>query len=1280
MDINSDRRSLTALTSQPEFPGYANVREGAGEAEPIDDNPAEATLNRRKFLALSAAIGAAALSGCRRPDLQILPYSAIPDEQIGHLAPGRPTFYATCLPRAGGALPVLVESHDGRPTKIEGNPRHPATQGSTDIFAQATVFDLYSPDRVMSDNYPGVMERGTPRRWADFDNFARSLAEKYAKSKGEGFYVLTEQVPSPSLRLMREHIKNAMPKASWHTYEPVDTSEALKGAEIAFGQKLVAKYNFANIDRILALDSDFLGFDPDAVLNSRAFGARRKMPAAITDKGLNPDNSIVLEINEKGQVWLPPATPEGDRDTLDNPVQVDNYLKRRAEAEKKKTGKPAPEAIVFVLLDPKTPQEKSDAILGACRRAGYSKFEISHISPTMNRLYAVESTYTVTGTMADHRLRLPASQIGGLLLAIVRELKTSHATKLRKDAVIPDNLPEPGAQYPEKWVKAVARDLAEHVGKSAVVVGFRQPALIHTLAHLVNGALGAFRSEGDKPAPVELRPAPAELTDKGIRELTRDMADGKVRTLLVIGGNPVFNAPADANFKAELQKVATKIRLGLFFDQTSEECDWHLPLAHSLESWGDSEASDGTLCCVQPLISPLNGNKTPGAETEPPPRGGRTALEVLALLTQYASPADSKVVNSFFAAQKAAYATVRKVFSVRSGIETADKTFDTEFNRYKQLGFLPADKDKDIRKPLPVKVKTDEVAKALAAYKPPSPLSKESLEVTFHPDSTIHDGRFAMNPWLQELPDPITKLVWDNAAIISPKTAEEFALKHGERVKLRVNGTTLDIPVYILPGQADYSVALAYGQYGEMRIDRVPDGGGTDVYPARKLDAMHTATGCKLEKTGRTADLVMTQEHSIIPEGRDIIRDMTFAAYAELLKSSHVAKPQHIDPFEHVVGADHIEILSNDPNHPQEKPTPPKIGLPPSGHFTEQQLQLGFQGGYGNPQQPKAPVREKQERFPLDLARPELLDSQFQWGMVIDLSACTGCTACTIACQTENNIPVVGKQEVKRNRELHWIRIDRYFSSNGEVADADPRIVTQPVACMHCETAPCEQVCPVNAAVHSLEGLNLQVYNRCIGTRYCANACPYKVRRFNWFDFNKRGLNELRTPTPFAEGGASVSTNLLPESLRMQKNPDVTVRMRGVMEKCTYCIQRIERGKQGAKLAAADVANGRRVIEIDGAFKPEGEATLYRKPKDPKAAGYDLDRQGRVIVPDGLIVTACQAACPTQAITFGNVLDPASKVYKAKLRAGEYLLLGELNTKPRTSFLPRVRNVNPEMA
>src|SRR5439155_5410458 len=438
---------------------------------------------------------------------------------------------------------------------------------------------------------------------------------------------------------------------------------------------------------------------------------------------------------------------------------------------------------------------------------------------------------------------------------------------------------------------------------------------------------------------------------------------------------------------------------------------------------------------------------------------------------------------------------------------------------------------------------------------------------------------------------------------------------------------SIDIPVFVLPGHAEWCVTISFVHFGVMRIGCVPEGGGTNVFPLRTSAAMHQAMHCTIDKLGSRVDLVTTQEHGVIPQGRDIIHEFD-------------------------------------------------LGREPKASAEERSAErAGFQAGYGNTQLPPGPVREKQQRFPLDLARPELLDSQFQWGMVIDLSACTGCSACMIACQSENNIPVVGKHEVQRHRELYWIRIDRYFTGPSD----EPRIVSQPVACVHCEQAPCEQVCPVNAAVHSTEGLNLQVYNRCIGTRYCSNACPYKVRRFNWFDYNKRRPDELRVPTPFAAGGTSLRDTGVPETLKMQKNPDVTVRMRGVMEKCTYCVQRIERGKYGAKIAAAEVAQGRRVIEASAAYKPEGDPSAYRKPKDPPAAGYDLDARGRVIVPDGVIVPACASACPTRAITFGNTLDPNSRVFELKQAAGEYLLLGELNTKPRTSYLPRVRNPNPEL-
>ena len=1141
-------RSLEHLAGTPEFrafareefPGFANVFESRGEAEPIDADPVAGDLNRRGFLALSAAaLGLAGLAGCRRPDIKILPYSAVPDAQIGHVVAGKPTFYATCLPRPGGAVPVLVESHDGRPTKIEGHPQHPCSRGHSDAFAQATILDLYSPDRVMSELHPGASEKGVARRWDDFDAFARTEADRLVKDKGKGFAVLAEDLNSPAVHMVRAHMTAAMPEANWYTYEPVDYADVRKGAELAFGVRLVARYNLEKAARVLALDSDFLGLDPDALHHSRGFAAKRRI---------------------------------------------------------------------------ETPTD------------------------SMSRLYVAESAYSVTGTMADHRLRVAAAGVGPLLVAVAKELATAHASRLTTAAAIPAALPAVAAVN-ERWAKAVAKDLAEHAGRGVVIVGYRQPAWVHALGHAVNVALGNVAA-----GVVEFRDPPPEAADKTIADLTKAIAAGAVTTLLVVGGNPAFNAPADLDFKSALQKVTRKVRLGLFFDHTSEACDWHLPLAHPLEGWGDAEAADGTLCCVQPLIAPLNGGRAPD-DLGPPPRGGRTVLEVLTLLTQYAFPGGDPKTNpptaSYAVAKTKAYELVRRSFADRASLAPTDPTFDTAFDRYKQLGFLPADQDKAGRKPKPA-VTADATRVGVAAVAgphPPAP-TRDGLELVFVPSYAVYDGRFAMNPWLQELPDPITKLVWDNAALIGPKTAAEFRVKTGDVVKLTVRGVAIDVPVFVQPGQAEWSVALPFGQYGAMRIGRVPEGGGTDVFPLRRADALHFTGGAKLEPTGRTFDLVTTQEHGVIPEGREIIKEYAAADYLKTL-----AGPKH-DPH----AADHGQ----------------KLGVAAGELPHERDIEKGFQGGYGNPQQPPAPVRQTQERFPLDLARPERLDSQFQWGMVIDLNACTGCSACMVACQSENNVPVVGKAEVKRNRELHWIRIDRYFT--GENHD-EPQVVTQPVACVHCEQAPCEQVCPVNAAVHSPEGLNLQVYNRCIGTRYCANACPYKVRRFNWFDFNKRPLDQLRTPTPLADGGPALATNLTPETLKMQKNPDVTVRMRGVMEKCTYCVQRLERAKSGAKLAAAAAAWG-----------PDGRATTaYPKPADPHAAGYDLDTRGRVVVPDGLVQVACAQACPTGAIVFGNALDPNSRVAKLKAREAEYLLLGELNTKPRTSYLPRVRNPNPEL-
>lgn len=1148
-------RSQTCSTGPAdEFPGYANVFAGEGSAAPLDADPAWATWNRRQFLTYSAAALAAA-AGCRRPELPILPYSAVPDDRLGHVVHGLPTFYATTQPRPFGSLPLLVESHDGRPVKIEGHPRHPASRGSTDAFAQAALFDLYSPDRVMSERYASVLERGSPRRWDDFDRFARRLADRLTAAQGKGFAILSDQTPSPALRRIREHLRQNWPHSRWYSYEAIDYAEVLGGTQLAFGQPLWPRLDLQQADCILLLDADYLGLDPDSLLHARRFARRRQL---------------------------------------------------------------------------REPHDR------------------------LNRLYVVESTYTITGAMADHRLRLPAGRIGTFLLALVSELAAAGAgTSLSLPATLGATASQELPERARRWLAPLARDLLRHRSRAVVAAGYRQPAWVHSVVHAINAFLQA-------DSHWEFLPPPPEMLDPGLTELTEQLQAGRIDTLLIIGGNPVLHAPADLPFVNALRQTATTIRLGLYYDHTSEVCQWHLPLAHFLEAWGDTESSDGTLCCIQPLIEPLNSTAATAADLEPPARGGRSALEVLALLTRLPHPRDGKPIASYHAARSASYELIRSVLAERTGLAPDDPQFTLAFQQYKQLGFLPPEQDKQRRRPVrPLLRPWPEILRALPAPRPHT-TRPDTLEATFHPDYCLYDGRYLWNAWLQELPDPISKLVWDNAALISPQTAGVLGLSTGDIVRLSTDSGQIEIPVFVLPGQADGSIALFLGQCGQMRISHIPGGGGTNVFPLRSTQFRYILPEVKLEKTGRRTVLVTTQEHGVIPQGRDIVReaDVTAARLAAHQKSHN----------------GHTHSL-----HPPS-PAAPTLGLSPDGHLSEADLRRGFQAGYGNVPPPPLPALDKQRRFPLDLARPERLDSPFQWGMVIDLSACTGCSACVVACQAENNIPVVGKYEVQRNREMHWLRIDRYFSSaDGQKADTDPRVIMQPLACVHCEQAPCEQVCPVNAAVHSPEGLNLQVYNRCIGTRYCANACPYKARRFNWFDFNKRPLDELRVPTPLSHDGAALTRQLLPESLRMLKNPDVTVRMRGVMEKCTYCIQRLERAKYGAKIAATEVAQGRRTIPTDPNYQPAGPPSAYRKPLDPLAAGYDLDRWGHVIVPDGLVRTACQAACPTEAIVFGNLLDPNSAVVRAKQRAGEYLLLGELNTKPRTSYLPRLRHLNPEL-
>ncbi len=1261
-------RSLDELADTPEFraraaeefPGFANIYESLGEAELKDG----ASLDRRGFMKLSAAalaLSGVLASGCRRPDLKILPYARKPEE----ITPGLPNFYATSIPRPGGAFPVIVESHEGRPTKVEGHPELAVSQGATDVHAQASVLDLYSPDRLRyveqdidGNLVTGEMDRDqkqvlyTVRKvvdfrnnkrisrvrveasnWEKFDTFIAGLA-KELKAKKEGrLRILSGDIPSPSLRAVRDHLEKEF-GAVWHVYEPLAPQAFTEATTRVFGQPLKALYRFDVADRILSLDADFLGTDPNSVWNQRGFAKRRRVDA--------PDDAA-----------------------------------------------------------------------------------------NMNRLYVVESAWSITGTMADHRLKLPAALIVDYLIALANKLVDKKLAGPLADAVklLPKNV-QPNV--PGYWIDAVADDLIKHQGKALVVAGPTQPVAVQVLTLLINEALGS-------KDVIEYRPSTA-LPGASIEELVKAMDTGKVDMLLILDGNPVVNAPADLNFVESFKKVPHRIYAGLFYNETSAVTSgdeeqpstwrgtWHLPLAHYLECWGDAETADGTYVINQPLIAPLHNS--------------RSALELLIQISNFGGAgnyelAKKKVLDTVFAgpgdnALPKVSGLVFDTFRKRAKI---DNDAIPAFRQFVHKGFLP----NSAPAPMPVKVaadaltKFDTVVKAALALKG-NGIDKDNLEVTFRADYSLLDGRFAYNGWLMEWPDPITKLSWDNAAIISPKTARELGIGlNGDQVKvphqiveLETEGRKIKIPVFVMPGHPDFSIGLTLG-YGPARISHIPSGGGFDVYPLRGIRNAYIGK-VKLTPTRETYELISTQDHGsvvreidkvgVIPEDREIIEEHDAAAVAALAKK----KGGKHDPSH---DATHTHTHDKDKKSEGDHGADEHAG---HHHFGRLEQKKGFQAGYAVAIEARA---QEKRRYELDLARPEVLDSQFQWGMVIDLNACTGCSVCMIACQSENNIPIVGREEVRRNREMYWIRLDRYFTTkltepyssdhahgHGHGDDSkghddkkehaptdweNPRIVTQPVACVHCEQAPCETVCPVNAAVHSPEGLNLQVYNRCIGTRYCANNCPYKVRRFNWFNFNERQLDKLRVPTFVGDVNAqpngksdSLTPKGTPETIRMQKNPDVTVRIRGVMEKCTYCVQRIERGKSGAKIKARSLAT------VEGYVRPENTPTgklVYdkvineapvkeRNSEKVKAAarkaaalalGYDLTVDGKIITPDGLITPACQQACPSQAITFGNVADTTSEVYRLKQLERDYLLLGELNTKPRTSYLPRLRNLNPAM-
>ncbi len=1065
-------RSLDQLADAPEFHQWLEREfpHGAGEfTDPV---------SRRHFVKLMSAsflLGGLGFlgAGCRRPEEKILPFGKMPEGYVH----GVPQFFATAMPAHGGAVPLLVKSHEGRPTKIEGNPDHPDSNGSTDLFAQASILSLYDPDRAQRFSQGG-QTISKPKALDALANFA----QEFNTQRGNRLAFLLEPSGSPSRLRLLFALQQKYPQAKWAIYDPVD----LNANRRLNGSAPYYKLDLARV--ILSLDCDFIGSEADAPRMIRGFAKGRR------------------------------------------------------------TEKPA---------DP------------------------------MNRLYAVEGLMTLTGVNADHRLRLPTSQVPAIAAAIAAKIAPDNGQL----TALAGRLPLPAGVDP-KWVEECANDLKANQGASLVLAGHRQPLAVHALANLLNRALG---NTGKTVFFSEIPQSPTNLDLAG---LARELAGGRVDTLVLLGGNPALTAAADLDWRDAQKKAKNVIRLGDYEDETfsaARETTLFLPQAHYLESWGDARTSDGTVVPIQPLIAPLFD--------------GLTEIEVLAHLGGFEV--------------KKPYEIVRDTFRTFAG----GGDFEEAWKKFLHDGFLPGAAPKGNDAPVGPEI----LASAFAAVGPANP-AKDNLEVVFHRDYKMDDGRWNNHGWLQEFPDPITKITWDNVVLLSRKTAAAHEVKNGDVVEIELGGRQVRGPVWIQPGMADDSLGLALGYGREQAASggtgRIGHGVGLyNAYQLRAASDPNYAVGARLRRTGQTHRVAVTQEFGSM-EGRPIIREANQAQYQKYPK---FAKNFDLDSPEESA---HIR---RDP----QSGRPTGIYEHPYHAYDERRSQSGV---------------KLEGLFHSDV---------HQWGMSIDLSACVGCGACVLACQSENNIPIVGKDQVLRNREMHWLRIDRYYSgaaakSPHELID-DPQAVVQPMLCQHCENAPCESVCPVNATVHDEEGLNVMAYNRCVGTRYCSNNCPYKVRRFNFFDYNKRSLDQLKGPfygsplTTAKDGEWNLARwwrnpdlGTRPDDewdlLKLVKNPDVSVRMRGVMEKCTFCVQRIEQAKIAQKVQAG----------------ASGDVQLKEK---------------NGTVPK----TACQQACPAEAIVFGNLLDPNSRVSQLKKQGRDYDVLGFLDTRPRLTYLARIRNPNPKM-
>ena len=985
-------KSLKDISSDQDYERYLK------QSEHNVDN----SISRRNFLSLIAAsVALAGLEGCKKPVQKIIPYV---EAEIGTI-PGIPKYYASTLPFKNNALGVVIENHDERPVKVEGNDKHPTSLGKSNSFAQASTLDMYDPDRLR-----GLKFNGKKAQWSEYIEYAKSLKI----NDGRGLAILSQESSSPTINSMKKELMKKLPKASWVVYEPINNENLYDGIKKAFGRKLQPFFRLEHAQTILSIGSDFMGVDDNNIYHTRKFAQ--------------------------------------NRDLVDE-------------------------------------------------------------NSTMNRLYVAESSISSTGSSADHRLNVPNHKLREILLELAYELKVLGLKIDAKKFKSSNNL----------WVKAAAEDLMKHKGGESIILGGTQLSSdVHHLIASINYVL---------QAPIDYYPLDRSQisSTNQFAKLCSRMKKGEVEHLVILGANPVYDSPADFEFRKLIKNVPSTVHLTNIIDETSKMCQWNIALTHYFECWGDAMTYDGFASVVQPQIMPLFDSKS--------------VIQVLSPI--------------IYDEEKSSYDIVKSVW--KSNI-IKESNFDRKWEKVLHDGIYnkPLHQKQKIKSSKPNSKIIDKLEK----------LEDGKFEVVFSPSSSVYDGRFSNNGWLQEIPKPITSLTWDNAALISMKVAKKLNVKNGQYIEISLNGKTIKLPVWITPGQNNKTITLELG-YGRDFKGRIGNGVGFNVYPIRFSDAECYALNATVISKTDTYPLASTQDHYGLeddkyaaPGFKDLANDEVQSRIPDLVKQST------------------LDYYKENPDWVQKKVLEHK---PDKKRSWEDHSMYNPDWDYS-----KGP----------------------QWGMSIDLTSCTSCNACSIACQSENNIPVVGKQQVMKGREMHWIRIDNYFAGDPE----NPEISTQSISCVHCELAPCETVCPVAATTHSSDGVNQMTYNRCLGTRYCANNCPYKVRKFNFYNY----------------------TRDLPEVVQMAMNPDVSVRFRGVMEKCTYCYQRVSAARIKAK---------------------------------------NENREMR----DGDVKVACASSCPADAIKFGDITDPNSEVSKAKRRNRDYALLAHLGTAPRTTYLAKIRNQNPKL-